>query len=256
MSAPGNSPVSVAVVTGANKGLGLEFTRQLLEHGWHVIAACRKPGAADDLTALAGGADGRLSVEPLDVTDRSSVAAFARVLGDRPVNLLVNNAGVMDPTPGGFTEQGRRTYQAIGDIDYDGWRMVLETNVLGTTRVTEALLANLEASRGGTIAMISSVMGSIAANGRDTMPPGGGIYLYRSSKAALNMVARSLAIDLHGRGITVICLNPGWVRTDMGGPDARLTPKQSVRGMLDVLARSRMEETGSFVSYDGTPAPW
>ena len=119
-----------------------------------------------------------------------------------------------------------------------------------------ALLGNVEASGRKLIAMISSIMDNITSNSLDVFPPGGGIYIYRSSKAALNVVARSLAADLRDRGVTVLPLKPGWVETDMGGADARLDATTSVQGMMDVLDTAGLEDTGSFISYDRTRLPW
>jgi NAD(P)-dependent dehydrogenase (short-subunit alcohol dehydrogenase family) len=245
-----------ALVTGASKGLGLEFVRQLAASGWRVHACCRSPQSADSLRALARDAGEHVEVQQLDIDDFASIDELATRFSDEKIDLLINNAGIIDTVPTSFSESSRTTVQALGGINYDGWADVMRTNVVGTMRMAEAFLPNVEASEGKTIVMISSIMGSITANDPDAFPPGGGIYVYRSSKAALNMVARTLAADLKARGITVLSLNPGWVKTDMGGKDAMFTPEMSVGNMLSVVGASSIADTGTFISHDGRRLPW
>jgi NAD(P)-dependent dehydrogenase (short-subunit alcohol dehydrogenase family) len=227
------------LVTGSNRGLGLEFVRQYAADGWRVYAACRAPGEAGDLRKLAAGSDGRVELLALDVTDSAGVRAAAASLARVPIDLLINNAGVGSPKG-----------QKLGGLDYAAWQRVLDTNTLGPMRVTEAFLASLEKGRQKKVVTITSGMGSIGDNGS------GGSYAYRSSKAAVNMAVKSLSIDLAGRGITCIVLNPGWVRTDMGGPGGELSPEQSISAMRRVIAGLTPADSGKFFNHNGKQYPW
>jgi NAD(P)-dependent dehydrogenase (short-subunit alcohol dehydrogenase family) len=222
------------LITGANRGLGLEFARQYAADGWRVHAGCRSPERAMDLEEIKGD----VAVHRLDVTDEASIAALARALGGAAIDVLVNNAGVY----------GRR--QSLGHIDYGGWEGVLRTNVLAPVAVTEALLPALQRAERPRVALITSRMGSIADN------TSGGTYAYRSSKAALNAAGRSLALDLRGRGIIVLLLHPGWVRTDMGGAGAPLAPRDSIAALRRIIDGAQMPDSGGFFSYDGSEVPW
>ena len=221
-------------ITGASRGLGLEFARQYAAEGWRVLATCRAPAQAPALNAVAGD----VTVLALDVADRAAVAGLPALVGDGAIDILINNAGIY----------GRG--QSLGRIDYAGWENVLRTNVLGPIGVTEALLPNLMRATRARIALMSSKMGSIADN------TSGGTYAYRSSKAALNAAGRSLAHDLAGEGIAVIMLHPGWVRTDMGGAGGLIDAPESVAGLRRVIAGAEMRHSGHFYAYDGTEIPW
>lgn len=229
----------VVLVTGANRGLGLEFARQYAADGGTVYAACRAPAEAADLRKLAAGSDGRIDVVALDVTVTASVRAAAAKLAGLPIDVLINNAGVGSPKG-----------QKLGGLDYAAWQRVLDTNTLGPMRVTEAFLANLERGRQKKVVTITSGMGSIEDNGS------GGSYAYRSSKTAVNMVVKSLSIDLAGRGIICIVMNPGWVRTDMGGPGGQLLPEQSIAAMRKVIAGLTPADSGKFFNHNGKQYPW
>lgn len=231
-------PLTV-LVTGANRGLGLEFARQYAADGWKVHAACRNPGDAKELLGLAAGSGGRIEVIALDVTDAASVRTAAANLAGVPVDLLINNAGIGSPKG-----------QKLGSLDYAAWQRVLDANTLGPMRVVEAFLGHVEKGAQKKIVTITSGMGSIEDNGS------GGSYAYRSSKAAVNMVVKSLSIDLAARGITCIVMNPGWVRTDMGGPGGQLSPEQSIAGMRKVIAGLKPEDSGRFFNHDGRQYPW
>lgn len=222
------------LITGANRGIGLEFARQYRDEGWEVIATCRSPESATELKELG------VEIDRLDVGNGEDVLELARRLSGRSIDLLVNNAGIY----------GDRESQSFGSVDAEEWLRVLRVNVVGPLKVAEAFLPHLEKSGGGTIACISSKMGSIADN------TSGGSYIYRSSKAALNMVVRGMGRDLAERGIVVLALHPGWVRTRMGGPSALITPAQSVEGMRQVIAGAGAERSGGFFSYDGQEIPW
>jgi NAD(P)-dependent dehydrogenase (short-subunit alcohol dehydrogenase family) len=175
----------------------------------------------------------------LDVTDARSIRAAATKVRGEPIDLLVNNAGVGSP-------KGQR----IGGLDYAAWLRVLDTNALGPMRVVEAFLENVTQGGEKKIVTITSGMGSIADNSS------GGAYAYRSSKAAVNMVMKSLSLDLAPRGITCIVMNPGWVRTDMGGAGGKLEPRESIAGMRKVIAKLDQSDSGKFFNYDGGTYPW
>ena len=229
----------VVLVTGSNRGLGLEFARQYAAEGWQVFAACRTPDDAGELKKLEAVSGGRVRVLPLDVMDVASVKAAAGVIGAQPVDLLLNNAGVMGPRN-----------DRIGGIDYAAWARVLDTNTLGPMRVVEAFVANVAKGSQKKIVTITSGMGSLEDN------TSGGAYAYRTSKAAVNMVVRSLALDLAPRGITCIVMNPGWVRTDMGGPRGTISPAESIKAMRSVIADLRPDDSGKFLNYTGKTYPW
>jgi NAD(P)-dependent dehydrogenase (short-subunit alcohol dehydrogenase family) len=227
------------LVTGTNRGLGLEFARQYAADGWEVYATCREPSKARELLALAGSSPGRVKVLAMDVADAASVRKAAAELRDTKIDILVNNAGI----------EGK-SRQRLGNIDYDAWREVLDVNVLGAMRVTEALCDQVARSERKLVVTITSGMGSLSDN------TSGGSIAYRSSKAAVNMVMRSNAIDLAPLGITCVVVNPGWVLTDMGGPNARMTPEASIAAMRRLFERMEPGDSGKFFNYDGTEYPW
>jgi len=236
------------LVTGANRGLGLELVRQYAAAGWDDIACARKPAEATALAALAGAGGGQVVIEQLDVTDHASVDAAARRLDGRAIDVLLNSAGTMGR--GAVGKAGFAT-NTFGALDYADFEEVLRVNVLGPLKVTEAFIAHVERSAQKKCVAISSVVGSIAEN------TSGGLYAYRGSKAALNAVMKSLAIDLGGkRGILVGMLHPGWVRTDMGGPRANIDAPESVAGMIRVIAGLDADASGRFWRYDGKELPW
>lgn len=232
--------MSTILITGANRGLGLEFARQYLKDGQTVIACCRAPDGAKALNDLEGDAGGRLRVEKLDVTSDASCAALVGKLKGEAIDMLVNNAGIIGPA---------MEKQSTASMDYDGWAETFAVNAMAPLRVTMALLPNLEAGKGKIVANVTSRMGSIT----ETSP---NAVAYRSSKAALNMVMKCLSLDLADKGFTVTVLHPGWVQTDMGGPKADLTPTESVTGMRTVLAGLSTADNGKFFNYDGKPLPW
>ena len=226
------------LVTGANRGLGLEFTRQYAGRGWRVHACCRTPPAADELQSLARG-NPDIRIHALDVRDLDRSAELAGELAGEAIDLLLNNAGLYGP--------GK---MFLGEIDYSAWAEVFAVNTLGPTRLVECFVDHVARSDRKLIACISSLMGSITAN------TAGRHYLYRSTKAALNAVVKSLSIDLRDRGITVVTMHPGWVKTDMGGADADLEIPESVGGVIGVLDRLRPQDSGKFLNYDGAELPW
>jgi NAD(P)-dependent dehydrogenase (short-subunit alcohol dehydrogenase family) len=227
------------LITGANRGLGLEFARQYLADGWQVYAACRHPASASELHLLAGNAGGKLRIMAMDVTDPASVKAAATEIEGQAIDLLINNAGIIGPRG-----------QTIGNIDYEAWRKVLAVNTLGPMLVSEAFVEHVARSDRKLIVTLTSGMGSIADNSS------GGSVVYRSSKAAVNMVMRSLAIDLAPRGIVCVVVNPGWVRTDMGGPNATLEPSDSIGALRRLIATFGPEQSGKFFNHTGREYPW
>ena len=229
------------LVTGANRGLGLEFARQLLDRGDRVIATCRQPGRANALNQLAGEYPGRLHVLPLDVAEPKSRAELVRelplVLGeDARLDLLLNNAGVL--------HSGER----FGKVDAATLDDSLRTNASGPFLLTQALAPLL--ADGATVANLSSELGSIAGKDAFRTPS------YSISKAALNMATALLARALGERGIVVLALHPGWVQTDMGGAGAEVTPEDAVGALLTTIDRADAGDSGHFLDRHGAPLPW
>ena len=222
------------LVTGSNRGLGLEFARQYAADGWRVIACCRKPDGADDLKAVTG----EVQIEAVELIDPASIRDLAERLKGEAIDLLINNAGVLGPA------------QSFGDTDYSGFDTVMRSNVLGPMAMVEALLPNLEAGGIKTAVAISSGWGSIG-----TVGPGGR-YLYGPSKAALNMVVKAQSLDLRDKGVAAVAISPGWVETDMGGEGADFTPEQSVGNMRALIAGLSLEDSGKFYSHKGHEIPW
>jgi NAD(P)-dependent dehydrogenase (short-subunit alcohol dehydrogenase family) len=225
------------MITSANRGLGLEFVRQYAADGWRIFAACRSPDAAADLHELTR--TGSVTVFPMDVTDLSSVRHAAAGLNDESIDVLLNSAGIIG-------KPGQRT----GHIDYESWQQVLNVNTMGPLRVTEAFVEHVARSARKLVVTITSGLGSLTDN------TSGGSIPYRSSKAAVNMAMRSAAIDLAPRGIACILVNPGWVKTDMGGPGAPLTPSESVAALKSLIATFGLAHSGKFFHYDGREYAW
>ncbi len=218
------------LITGAGRGLGLELARQYAKDGWRVIGTAR--ASAPELEATGA------RVLKVDVTDFPAVNRISPALNGEAIDVLFCNAGTI----------GKRG-MTLGRFDYAEWENVLRVNLLGAAAVIEALVENVAASERKTIALMSSRLGSISETSGDTLP-------YATSKAALNLLARGLAARLLEKKIIVVALSPGWVRTDMGGESAPLMAEVSVRGLRKVLAGLRQEDSGSFLSYDGTTIPW
>ena len=223
------------LVAGANRGIGLEFVRQYAADGWEVVGGCRRPDEATQLRALADG--GRVTVHAVDTASDAQVASFKAAVGDRPLDLVIANAGVY-----GGHDQG------FGEVDFDAMADTLAVNTLGPVRIAEAFASNL--SRGGKLVAITSQMGSIEDNGS------GGYIAYRASKAGLNAAWKSVALALTPKGVTAVVMHPGWVATDMGGASALTTPEQSVSGMRQVIDGLSAEDAGTFRSHDGKVLPW
>ena len=231
--------MNTVLVTGANRGLGLEFCRQYGKAGWNVLACCRNPDLAIELNELAHE-NPHIQVCQIDVLDRNSIDILANDLKGRTIDLLIANAGVYGDSKG----------HAFGNLEYTDWINTFEINVLGVVKMTEAFLPNLKNSQKPRIAVLSSQMGSIEDNGS------GGSILYRSSKAALNAAMKSLSIELQNDNIGVLIFHPGWVKTDMGGSHALIDTETSVIGMMKEISEFKMSKTGRFIKYDGTQLPW
>ena len=221
------------LITGANRGIGLELTRQALALDHRVIATCRDPSSAEALSAL----EGALDVHALDVTDEVATNLLATKLDGLELDVLINNAGLM----------ARR--QAINDMDYEEWMTSFAINAIAPWRMSVAFARHLEASTLPRVATVSSQMGSLERAGSDRVA-------YRSSKAAANMAMRTLALEWRTRGITVCMLHPGWVRTDMGGSNAALGSTESAAGLLQVIDGLTLADTGCFLDYEGNDLPW
>lgn len=218
------------LITGANRGLGLEFARQYAAAGWRVLVTVRDP--------LSGKAasDAGAEVYVADVSDPASVQRLKGALAGVALDVVLNNAGIYGEN------------QSFGAVDADGFMKVMRTNALAPLKMAEAFADQLAGRK--IIATVSSLMGSVAEN------TSGNFYAYRASKAAVNMIMKTLALDLAARGITAIALSPGWVQTDMGGPNAPLTPPEAVAGMRAVLDKVSLNDSGKFFHFDGRELPW
>jgi NAD(P)-dependent dehydrogenase (short-subunit alcohol dehydrogenase family) len=229
------------LITGANRGIGLELARQYAERDWFVIATARQPAAADDLKAIQAEHP-RLEIVQLDVTDHARIDSLARELDGRPIDILINNAGI----------SGGHENAKFGEMNYDAYYQVHAVNVIGPTKMAEALLPNIAQSEQKKIINITSGQGSIAETW-------GCCTFYRSSKAALNMISRNLSLELKRQGITVGLISPGFVRTGFtAGLDhpAMISPQQSARMVIAVIDDYDLEKTGTFMAHDGRELPW
>jgi NAD(P)-dependent dehydrogenase (short-subunit alcohol dehydrogenase family) len=231
--------MSSVFITGANRGLGLEFARQYAAEEWRVYAACRDPQKADQLKEVVGNSNGRVTVHTLDVTRLEQFDALANELKDQPIDILLSNAGI-------YNDHGMR----FGTTDYNAWMEAFRINSMATLKLAEAFVEQVARSEKKIIVTITSKMGSIADN------TSGGSYLYRTSKAAVNAVVKSLSYDLKPRGIISVVLNPGWVQTDMGGKQAPLTVEQSIAALRKIISKLTIADSGKFYHYDGQEVLW
>jgi len=223
-------------ITGAKRGIGFEFTKQYAEDGWKVLACCRDPANAPELLALAQK-NSNIQVVTLDVMNFKQIEQVADTLQHTPIDVLINNAGIYPES-------------RFGDVDMDEWSTAFKINSMAPLKLAEAFQANLAKSELKKLATLSSKMGSIEDN------TSGGSYIYRSTKTAVNMVMKSLSIDLATTGISVVTLHPGWVLTDMGGPNALINVKTSVSGLRNVIDKLSLVNTGKFIAYDGKEIAW
>ncbi len=224
------------LITGANRGLGLEFSKQYAADGWNVLACCRHPQSALDLQSLAA-AHSNVKIHTLDVADFAQIDALALQLKDESIDVLINNAGVYP-------------HSSFGDTNYDDWANGFKVNSMAPLKMAEAFVQHLTRGQLKKIATLTSKMGSIEDN------TSGESYSYRASKTAVNMVMKSLSIDLKPYGISVITLHPGWVQTDMGGSNALISAQTSVSGLRKVIENLSLDTTGKFIAYDGKAIPW
>ena len=224
--------MTTIMITGASRGLGLEFARQFYNEECRVIATCRNPKNANELNAI-----GDIDVHSLDVTDDKSVANLADKLRGENIDILINNAGVIGQRDG------------FGRLDYDIWAETMDTNVFGPMRVAEAFRDNVMNSEKKQMIFITSRMGSIT----EAVP---NAYVYRSSKAALNMAVKCLSVELEQQGLIAVLFHPGHVQTDMGGQAAPVTPQKSIEGMKNQIVALTHDDNGRFLSYDGHQIPW
>lgn len=225
------------LITGANRGLGLEFTRQYLAKGWRVFATCRSPESATELNTLSSNK--RLEVMPLDVTDEQAIIQLKTNLAGKALDHLILNSGVLG-----------EDCATLGEMTQAKWLEVLNVNTVAPALIIQALSDSVSASEHKTIVGISSRVASIGDNGS------GNMYSYRTSKAALNQILVSAARNLADQSVKVLAVHPGWVQTDMGGKDATFTPQESVAGIIKLAEDLTLEESGSFKVFDGSNIEW
>ena len=228
------------LLTGANRGIGLELTRQYAADGWQVHACCRSPETAKELLDLSAQSAEQIHVHQLDVCNDQQRSTLVQQLSGQPIDTLFNNAGMY----------GNWDYQGFGSSNAVEWENVFRTNVIAPMQMMETFVDNVAGSELKIIANMTSKMGSMDDNS------GGGSYIYRSGKAALNAVGKSAALDLAGRGIKVALLHPGWVQTDMGGPNGELTVVQSASMLRKNLAGMTEADNGRFMDIDGLTIAW
>jgi NAD(P)-dependent dehydrogenase (short-subunit alcohol dehydrogenase family) len=230
--------MATVLITGTNRGLGLEFVKHFLGRSDTVIATCRDSSSATELQALAANNE-NLSLKNLDVSDEQSMATFATELKDTPIDVFINNAGVYGPRDANF-----------GNVGSSEWEQVIRVNAIAPMLLTQLIIGSLRQGTEKKLVYVTSKMGSIDDN------KGGGSYIYRSSKTALNSVVKSLSVDLACEGFSVAVVHPGWVRTDMGGPNGLIDVQTSVSGMLAVIDGLSPDNAGDFFNYDGSLIPW
>ena len=227
------------LVTGANRGLGLGLVKKFLKNNEKVICTTRNISKSKELILCKEKYNDNLEICELDLLDKDSPNILSNFLGDDTIDLFINNAGVIG-----------HSAQHFKSVSLNHWLKVLKVNLIAPLLITQSIIKNIEKSSERKIYFISSKVGSIEDN------KSGGMYIYRSSKTALNQVVKSLSIDLKPLGISVISLHPGWVRTEMGGPNALISVEESVNGMVDVISNTSIINSGQFINYDGTRLPW
>lgn len=223
------------MITGANRGIGLELARQYAADGWTVIATCRNPIQPGELAIIPGD----IQVHGLDVTDQAQINRLAKDLNGTAIDLLINNAGIYGP----------RNMQAEA-MDYGEWELVMRVNTFAPLRVSTAFVDHVASSEAKKLVTISSIMGSIGQTAS------AGEYIYKSSKTAVNMVMHSFSHDMASRDVIVAMFHPGWVQTDMGGAGAAIDAQTSVAGLRSSIANLNRSDSGCFFNYDGKPLPW
>jgi NAD(P)-dependent dehydrogenase (short-subunit alcohol dehydrogenase family) len=228
--------MSTVLITGTNRGIGLEFAKQYAEAGWEVLACCREPSTAKALNTLAEK-HRNVKMFALDVADFKQIDALAQQLSNIAIDVLINNAGV-------YPDGG------LSDADVENWLYGFKVNSIAPFKVATAFTPHIAKSQHKKMVTLSSKMGSIDDN------TSGGSYMYRSTKTAVNSIMKSLSIDLQAYGIAVATLHPGWVETDMGGPNALINTQTSVTGLRKVIDHLNLANTGKFIAYDGKEIAW
>ena len=227
------------LITGANRGLGLGLVKKYLENNEKVFCTTRNISKSKELKLLKEKHTNNLEICELDLLDKNSPNILSNFLVNKPIDLFINNAGVIG-----------QSAQHFKSISLNPWIEVLKVNLIAPLLITQSIIKNIEKSSEKRIYILSSKVGSIEDN------KSGGMYVYRSSKTALNQIVKSLSIDLKPLGISVISLHPGWVRTEMGGPNALISVEESVNGMFGVISNTNIRNSGQFINYDGTQIPW
>ena len=233
------------LVTGANRGLGLEFTKQILQAGHNVYAACRNINDIEDLDLLFAEYKNKLIVVNLDINDHDSILSLSNRLKDVSIDVMINNAGTIGPLP--YFENTFK--QHYGTIDYDVWSDVFKTNLFGPVKMAETFLENIENGNDKKMIFISSVVGSIADDHQKA-------FAYATSKTALNKSVALLADILKEKEVKVLAMCPGYVKTRMNGGGANLEPEESIEGMLEQIEKLDIDSSGSFVRYNGESINW
>ncbi len=234
--------MNTILITGANRGIGLALAKQYFEDGWHVFACvrCAKNFSVfDDVVSLSKNTAGKITPICLDVSDHEQIKKLPALLSHLPVDIIFNNAGVFGSSQMAFEQ-----------VQSESWLEIFKVNTMAPFLISQVLLPQVVKGKFKIIANMSSIMGSIQEDKE------GGYYMYRTSKAALNMVTKTLAIDLKNYGVTVVSLHPGWVKTSMGGPHALITTEESVLGLKKVLQNLSLKDSGSFLNYAGKPLLW
>ena len=226
------------LITGANRGLGLGFVKKYLEKNANVLCTTRDISGSKELLKCKERYRNNIEIFELDLLKENGAETLANQLNGMPIDILINNAGV------GSSNQH---FEAVSSKP---WLEVLKVNLIAPLIITQSLIENVKKSSAKKIYFLSSQLGSIGDN------TSGGMYVYRSSKTGLNQVVKSLSVDLKPKGITVVSLHPGWVKTDMGGPNAPVSIDKSIEGMIKVIDRTDIKDTGRFLNYDGTELPW
>ncbi len=227
------------LITGANRGIGLEMVRYCTQQGWRVFACCRHPDRADDLFAIARPAAGQVSVHIADMLELATLQALSYELRHEAIDILINNAGVYGSKKNRF-----------GGVDVASWLETFQVNSIAPLKMVEAFIEQLRLGKKKQVVCISSKMGSISDNGY------GNSYIYRSSKAALNAIVKSLSIDLKAEAISSVVMHPGWVKTEMGGPNAEISTQECVGKLFAIIQSLTLEDSGRFIDIDGTDIGW
>lgn len=235
------------LITGANRGFGLLMTELFAEDGWTVLACCRTPSKATELQALTERFPGGIQIHALDVTDFAAVDALAADLNGTPIDILLNNAGVLGKRN---LDQGALEDQSFGNSDWAEWEQVYRINTMAPMKMAEAFIDHVAASDQKKIVTVTSVVGSIGGS------IFGGLYAYRASKAAANAVMKGMSIELAEKGITAFPIHPGFAKTDMGGGRADIEPIEGARGVFKVVTEATLEHAGRFWTYEGKELPW